>query len=137
MKPFSADSDKTKYAMAKHHAWAGSILLAILLAIRVFFETTDNQINDPFFLTVGMLLILYILIALLFTYRYRSGLSVNEENEKELSSSEAIEKEKMRFNLEKERMKLDKKRLKSETKGIKKQQKDEEKRLKKHNEKSL
>ena len=137
MKTFSADSDKTKYAMAKHHAWAGSILLAILLAIRVFFETTDNQINNSIFLIVGMLLILYILIALLFTYRYRSGLSMNEKNEKTISSSEAIEKEKIESDIEKQRLKLEKKRLKSESKTLKKQQKEEEKKLKKHNEKSL
>lgn len=127
MKTFSADSDKTKYAMAKHHAWAGSILLAILLAIRVFFETTENQINDTLFLTIGILLVLYILVALLFTYRYRSGLSTTEEKANNILPSEAITKEKIQSDLEKERLKLEKKRIKAEAKASKKQRKGEEK----------
>ncbi|MFO8077453.1 MAG: hypothetical protein R6U21_02250 [Thermoplasmatota archaeon] len=127
MKPFSADSDKTKYAMAKHHAWAGSILLAILLAIRVFFETTDNQINDIIFLGIGILLVLYILFALFFTYRYRTGLSITEEKANNILPSEAIAKEKIQSDLEKERLKLEKKRIKAEAKALKKQRKEEEK----------
>ncbi len=127
MKTFSADLEKTKYAMAKHHAWAGSILLAILLAIRVFFETTENQINDTLFLTIGILLVLYILVALLFTYRYRSGLSTTEEKTNNIFPSEAITKEKIQSDLEKERLKLEKKRIKAEVKASKKQRKEEEK----------
>ena len=137
MKAFPVDSDKAKYAMAKHHAWAGSILLAILLAIRVFFETTENQINDALFLGIGIVIILYILIALLFTYRYRSGLSITEEKADKIIPSGSTTKEKIQSDLEKERLKLEKKRIKAEAKASKKQQKEKEKSLKKNNEKNL
>ena len=36
---------KKKYAISKHHAWAGSILLTILLAVRIFFLKLQILMN--------------------------------------------------------------------------------------------
>ena len=37
---------KRKYDVVKHHAWAGSVLLAVLVAIRGFFEISDIKIDE-------------------------------------------------------------------------------------------
>ena len=58
---------KKKYAISKHHAWAGSILLAILLAIRIFLENYEINIDDNFFLAIGISILIYISISLIFT----------------------------------------------------------------------
>ena len=44
---------KKKYAISKHHAWAGSILLAIILAIRIFFETSNIDEYNQIILIIG------------------------------------------------------------------------------------
>jgi purine-cytosine permease-like protein len=132
-----SSSYKKKYAIAKHHAWAGSVLLAILLALRIFYETNEKQINDTIFLGSGIIIVFYILIALFLTYRYQSGLSSDDSIATPSSHSDEIEKEKIQSDLEKERLKLEKKKAKSEAKALKKQNKAKEKESKKNNEKNL
>jgi len=106
---------KRKYDVARHHAWAGSVLLAVLLAIRIFLETTDIDISDWIFFTLGFILVVYTLIAVFFTYKYRSGLSAEQKNvvEVQIKSDE----------IEKERLKVEKKKAKVEAKKAKKSSK--------------
>jgi len=111
---------KRNYALARHHAWAGSVLLAILLAIRIFLETTALQIDDILFLFVGCILICYILIGLLFTYRYRSG--ILESNQADIiKQDETRELQRVQTKVQ---SKIEKKKAKNEYKVLKKQQND-------------
>ncbi|MEF8847653.1 MAG: hypothetical protein V5A68_00775 [Candidatus Thermoplasmatota archaeon] len=68
-----------KYRKFKHHTWAGSVILAILLAIRVFFETANIEFDDRIMILIGAILVVYTFISVIFTYRYRSGLSADSE----------------------------------------------------------
>jgi len=61
--------------------------------------------------------------ALFLTYKYRSGLSVENKGIQIVSSSEELEKEIVRANVEKERLKVEKKKTKSEVKKTKKYKK--------------
>jgi len=106
---------KRKYDVARHHAWAGSVLLAVLLAIRIFLETTDIIIIDWLFFILGFILVIYTLVAVFFTYKYRSGLSAEQKNVVEVQ----IKSDK----LEKEKIKLQKKKAKAEAKKDKKSSK--------------
>jgi hypothetical protein len=125
---------KHRYALAKHHAWAGSVLLAILGALRWFISDTEYPQQDLYFIIAGILIIIYILIALFFTYRYRSGLSQNEgiiqipiernnESQSMVESSQPMN--------QKEQEKIQKKLAKKESKRLKKMNKAQEKEDKK------
>ena len=130
MKAFPVDSDKAKYAMAKHHAWAGSVLLAVLVATRGFLELSSIRVNDTIFVVIGIILILYTLFSVFLTYRYRSGLTLEQKKIVEVhhhNSKDDLEKKKIDAKLEKERLKLEKKKAKAEAKKIKKQKKGQEK----------
>jgi len=122
---------KSKYAMAKHHAWAGSVLLAILGATRWFTQDMDIQYNDLFFIIAVIGLISYILIALLFTYRFRTGLN-SDQQEKDgdkrnnIQSSGSLNDVQANVSA-KEIAKLEKKRSKNESKRLKKLAKAKEK----------
>jgi len=109
-KAFNMDY-KRKYDLARHHAWAGSVLLAVLLAIRIFFETLNNQINNTIFLIIGAIIVLYILIALFYTYKYRTGLNIAQQ----------IQTIKIDKGLDNKKLKLEKKKIKADIKKIKKQ----------------
>ena len=109
---------KKKYQNFRHHAWAGLGFLSVTLAIRVIFPEIDDRIMIP----IILLLIIYILIALIFTYKYRSGLASKEEIIK-LSPSVTIEKEKIKTEVGKECLKLEKKKAKSKAKVRKKAKK--------------
>jgi len=121
---------KRKYDIARHHAWAGSVILAIVLAIRIFFETTDIIINDWIIVIIGGIIVIYTLSAVILTYKYRSGLvseqkiiqvHTSPENiEKERLRSE-VEKERIRADVEKELLKVEKKKAKAEAKKAKKE----------------
>jgi hypothetical protein len=50
-----------KYEIFRHHAWAGTAFLSILLALRYFIAEIPRYI----FIPLGTLLIVYILIAVL------------------------------------------------------------------------
>ena len=105
---------RKKYNAFRHHAWAGLGFLSVVLAIRlIFLEATE--ILTP----VIIVLALYILVALIFTYRYRAGLSVPQK-EVIIEPSVEIEKERIKSEVEKERLKLEKKKAKAEAKKAKK-----------------
>ncbi|MFC2074869.1 hypothetical protein ACFLRA_01180 [Bdellovibrionota bacterium] len=101
---------KRKYNKFKHHAWGGLGLLSIVLAIRLIFLESSK-----FLIPVILILALYVLVALIFTYKYREGLN---EPEKFSGESTSVDHE-----IEKERRKLEKKRAKAEMKARKKSQK--------------
>jgi len=111
---------KKKYAISKHHAWAGSILLAILLAIRFFMETSEINVDDRIILFAGAILVGYMLVALIFTYRYHSGLSADVKSVTIHSYTDEVEHKKIESKLEKERLKIEKKKAKTELKKEKK-----------------
>jgi len=112
---------KKKYNVFRHHAWAGLGFLSVVLAFRlIFFESA--QMLTPVVVILGI----YILIALIFTYRYRTGLTIKEEvvgDEKVKSPSDEVEKERIRAEVEKELLKLEKKKAKAEAKKVKKSKK--------------
>ena len=109
---------KKKYENARHHAWAGSVLLAVLVASRGFIELTSFDIDDRIILGLGFILIFYILIAVFFTYRYKSGLTSEQKNIVEVKVENKDSK------IEKEKLKIEKKKLKAEAKKEKKTKKD-------------
>ena len=102
----SLSENKKKYNMARHHAWAGTVILSVVLAIRILIP----DIPDIILYVVVLLLVIYILIALFFTYKYRSGLSARESV---VSVDSSVE-------IERERLKLEKKKAKTEVKKVKK-----------------
>ena len=65
---------KRKYHNFRHHAWAGLGFLSVVLAIRLLF-LEQTEILTP----IVVILAIYILVALLFTYIYREGLSVPDQ----------------------------------------------------------
>lgn len=112
---------KKKYNAFRHHAWAGLGFLSVILAFRLIF-LDQAQILTP----VVVILAIYIIIALIFTYRYSMGLSAEDrvvKVEKVESSSDEVEKERIKAEVEKERLKLEKKKVKSEAKRAKKSKK--------------
>jgi len=113
---------KKKYSSVRHHAWAGSVLLAILLAVRILMEISETTFEhmDTIILALGIIIIIYTLIALFYTYKYRSGLESEEKIIQIKPSSKEIEKEKIHADLEKERLKIEKKKAKAEAKKAKK-----------------
>jgi hypothetical protein len=120
---------KRKYDMYRHHAWAGGILLSVILAIRAFLEISDfTYIPDIIILPIGVILILYVLMSISFTYRYRSGLALKVEQKviQVKTTSDDIKKEKIHAEIEKERSKLEKKKAKGEIKKQKKKNKKKE-----------
>ncbi len=104
---------KREYKIYRHHAWAGLGLLTVFLATRYFYP----HLPSWFFFSILTALIVYILIGLIGTYRYRTGLSVQEETSQrnQCSFPASLEEKK-----EKDRAKVEKKRLKAEVKKIKK-----------------
>jgi uncharacterized ion transporter superfamily protein YfcC len=99
--------NKRKYNIARHHSWAGTVILSVVLAVRIIIPDIHNII----LYFVVSALVIYILCSLSFTYKYRSGLS---SQEKSISVDASVE-------IEKERLKLEKKRTKAEEKSMKKQ----------------
>ena len=105
---------KRKYDVARHHAWAGSVLLAVLVAIRGFLELSEIKIDDRIIIAIGMILVFYILIAVFLTYNYRSGINAEQKTVQEVHiHSDETE-------IEKERLKVEKKKAKADAKKAKK-----------------
>ena len=102
---------KRKYDVNRHHAWAGSVILAVLVAIRGFFEISNIKIDDRIIIAIGMILVFYILIAIFLTYKYRSGLLVEQK---------IVEVHIKTNDLEREKLKIEKKKSKAEAKKTKK-----------------
>jgi len=108
---------KRKYNAFRHHAWAGSVILAVF-AILTALLPEHTQILTPFI----FILIIYIVVSLIFTYRYRSGLSA-EDTVVKVEPSVEIEKERLNAEIEKEILKVEKKKAKAEAKKSKKSKK--------------
>jgi purine-cytosine permease-like protein len=111
---------RKKYAISKHHAWAGSILLAILLAVRIFFVTSNINEYNQIILIIGLFIIIYMIISLIFTYKYRLGLTVDEKPINLSISSNNIEKSKNNEKFNKNIAKIEKKKAKEKLKELKK-----------------
>ena len=109
---------KKRYHTFRHHAWAGLGFLSIVLAFRlIFYESA--QLLTP----IIIVLAIYIIVALFFTYWYRSGLTYEgniEKVERPDTKEESIERERINAELEKKQLKLEKKKVKTELKAIKK-----------------
>ena len=73
MTPKDLAEYKKKYHTFRHHAWAGLGFLSVVIAIRLLFPDTAHILTP-----VIVILAIYILVALIFTYKYRSGLSAEE-----------------------------------------------------------
>lgn len=109
---------KQNYDVARHHAWAGSVMLAVLIAVRGFLELSKIDIDDRIIVVIGMILVFYVLFSVFLTYKYRSALSIEQKKVVEVK----IEPEDS-SDLEKERLKLEKKKIKAEMKVKKKSSK--------------
>jgi len=110
---------KKKYHRYRHHAWAGLGFLSVFLAVRLILGIKAPDILDPIIFVV----ILYIVIALLFTYRFRAGLSAEDTIKTVEQPNVEIEKARINAEVEKERLKVEKKKAKAETKAKKKAKK--------------
>ena len=108
---------KRKYDISRHHALAGSVILAVLVATRGFLELSKIDVNDTIFVIIGIIVIIYTLSSVFLTYRYRLGLTAEQKKIVEVHHHESEDK------LEKERIKLEKKKAKAEAKKAKKQDK--------------
>jgi purine-cytosine permease-like protein len=111
---------KKKYAISKHHAWAGSILLAIVLAIRIFFETSNINEYNQLILIIGFFVILYMLISLILTYKYSSSLSYGEKPINVTLKSDDFKEIKINEKYDKNYAKIQKKKSKEKFKEFKK-----------------
>lgn len=122
---------KKKYHRVRHHAWAGTVLLTVLSAFRIYLGMSNISIDiyNTFFLIIFPILIGYILLALFFTYKYSSGLSA--DSEKVIHLQDDAEKEKIQAEIEKERIKAEEKKAKEEAKARKKEAKAKAKAAKK------
>ncbi len=103
---------KRRYTLFRHHAWAGLGFLSVLLAVRILFPELLELLQP-----ILVVLIVYVVIALLFTYKYRAGLSAKQET---VHHSKELEKEKIHADVEKKCLKLEKKKTKAKIKAEKK-----------------
>jgi len=109
---------RAQYDIARHHAWAGTVLLSVLLAIRIIIEMAETRlIPDIVFISLGFIIVIYTLGALLFTFRYRNALKQKEQEkyEKTLSTTEKSTKIQA-----KKQYKIEKKKAKNQLKKEKK-----------------
>lgn len=106
---------RKRYQRYHHHAWAGTVMLSLLLALRIFLEISDIPVDDRFIVPLGVLLIAYTSVALFLSYRYRSGLEAEEER-----TSEAVERARLEAEVERERIRAEEKMAKAEAKIRKK-----------------
>ena len=103
---------KRKYQAFRHHAWAGLGFLSVLLAISVIAPWLLVFLSP-----ILVVLIAYVVISLLFTYKYYRGFSATEES---IPHSEEVEKEIIHSDVEKELLKLEKNKTKAKLKTKKK-----------------
>jgi len=109
-------SNKERYDIFRHHAWAGTVLLSVLLAVRYMIP----QFPHYLFTILCTLLIVYIVLALFYTFKYRRGLSERAMTGREPDDTN---EEKQQAKIDKELLKIDKKKAKAETKQRKKDEK--------------
>jgi Tfp pilus assembly protein PilO len=105
--------DKERYDIFRHHAWAGTALLSVLLALRYMIP----QFPDYLFIVLCTVLIVYIVVSLLYTFRYRQGLSQGEMSR---GDPEDLEEANQEAKIEKGRLKAEKKAAKARAKAMKK-----------------
>ena len=113
---------RAQYDIARHHAWAGTVLLSVLLAIRIFLEMAENRIiPEIIFIILGLLVAFYTLGALFFTYRYRRALVQKELEiyQKTVDVTLALSS-KSEKNQAKQQYKIIKKKVKNQVKKEKK-----------------
>ncbi len=93
---------KRKYQRFRHHAWAALGFLSAITAVRLIFINSASYLNP-----IILILALYAVVALLFTYRYSAVLSAGEEVVSVEHSYEnvTVEKEKIRAKIEKKKAK--------------------------------
>lgn len=103
---------KRRYNLFRHHAWAGLGFISVLLAVRILFPELLELLQP-----ILVVLIAYVVIALIFTYKYRAGLSAKQET---VHHSKELEKEKIHADVEKKRLTLEKKKTKAKIKSEKK-----------------
>jgi uncharacterized membrane protein (DUF106 family) len=113
-----SSENKRRYAWYRHHAWAGTILLSVVLAIHYFID-----IDQILILPIVTVLIIYIIVALVFTYRYSAELTRGEKTEYR-TLTEELKKAQLQAEIEKEQLKVEKKRIKAEQKSQKKTKKE-------------
>lgn len=109
---------RAQYDIARHHAWAGTVLLSVLLATRIFFEMAENNfIPDLVFILCGIIIAVYTLGALFFTYKYRNTLMQKEQESFEKAVEDAVNiSEKSKKKQVKQQYKIEKKKAKSQMK---------------------
>ena len=94
---------KQKYEKYRHHAWAGLGLLTVFAAINYLLKL-------PFeiAITIVGVLSIYIVVALIFTYRYSKGLSADTQAPSTLADKETEKAEKKRIKAELKKKKKEK-----------------------------
>ena len=117
MKQRDLNEYKRKYQIFRHHAWAGLGFLSVVFAIRVIFSESTEILTPVIFI-----LVIYVVVAILLTYRYRAGLSA-EDKVVQAEPSVELEKERLKTEVERERLKVEKKKVKAEAKARKKGEK--------------
>ncbi|HID25634.1 MAG TPA: hypothetical protein EYP23_04140 [Thermoplasmata archaeon] len=110
---------KQKYEWYRHHAWAGLGILSIVVTIR-FLIPLPNWFLFP----VISILVIYVVTALIGTYRYSSAILTSGEsiNRTELFSLD-LEPKRLETKMDKVRLKLEKKKTKAAYKAQKKMEK--------------
>jgi len=94
---------KKKYHRFRHHAWAGLGFLSVMLVIRLLNEELSDIITP-----ILVILIIYIVIALLFTYRYSAGLAAEQQTIQQLKdTTDSVEKEKIQSKIKKKKLKAE------------------------------
>jgi len=110
---------KRRYELVRHHAWAGLGFLSVLLAVRALYPEISDLLQP-----ILVLIIIYIFVSLLLTYRYYKGLSASML---EMKSSNDIQNDRKYLDIEKKDLKIEKKKAKAKAKSEKKSTKNKEK----------
>ena len=119
-KKISSQSYRPQYDISRHHAWAGTVLLSVLLALRIFLEMAENKyIPDTVFIILGVIIAFYTLGALFFTFRYRRALLQQEARQEALEIKQHTFEESDKT-AEKQQYKIKKKKQKAQIKKEKK-----------------
>jgi len=106
---------KRRYDLSRHHAWAGLGFLSVLGFLRIMFVDLADLLQP-----ILIILIIYVIISLLLTYRYHSGLSLKQENVTHIDDDK---KDTIDAEVEKKRLKIEKKKVKASIKAGKKSKK--------------
>lgn len=86
---------RKEYQRFRNHALAGLGFLLVVIVFRlIFFETA------AFFMPIVLILTIYILIALIFTFKYYSGLSTKDTS---IKVEPTFEKEELKTEVETEK----------------------------------